>query len=44
MGLIIKILDIKVKNKNEQFIWAKKEEIIEKYPIPEAFRYYKNKL
>ena len=35
---------IKVKNKNEQFIWAKKEEIIEKYAIPEAFGYYKNKL
>lgn len=35
---------IKVKNKNEQFIWVKKEEIIEKYAIPEAFGYYKNKL
>ncbi len=35
---------IKVKNKNEQFIWVKKEEILEKYAIPEAFGYYKNKL
>lgn len=35
---------IKVEKKNKDFIWVKKEEILEKYPIPEAFRYYKNKL
>lgn len=35
---------IEVRKKNESFIWVKKEEILEKYAIPEAFRYYKNKL
>lgn len=35
---------IKVKEKNKQFLWVKKEELLEKYAIPEAFRYYKNRI
>lgn len=28
---------VRVKNLNKEFIWVKKEEILEKYPIPSAF-------
>ncbi len=35
---------INVKEKNEEFIWVEKKEIFEKYAIPEAFRYYKNRM
>lgn len=35
---------VEVKEKNDAFLWAKKEDILEIYAIPEAFRYYKNRL
>lgn len=35
---------IEVQEKNEEFLWVKKEDIFEKYAIPEAFRYYKNRI
>lgn len=35
---------VKVKEKNDAFLWAKKEDILETYAIPEAFRYYKNRI
>lgn len=35
---------VKVENKNTKFIWSKKEEILEKYPIPVAFVAFRNKI
>lgn len=35
---------IQVKQQNNEFEWVKKEEILQKYAIPEAFRYYKNRI
>lgn len=35
---------IKVKGENNQFLWVSKEEVMKKYAIPEAFRYYKNRI
>ena len=35
---------VQVKNKNEMFIWVKKEEILEKYPIPGAFIPFREKM
>ncbi len=35
---------VKVKQKNTKFEWVKQKEIIKKYAIPEAFRYYKDKM
>lgn len=35
---------IKVKEQNQQFMWVSKEEMFTQYAIPEAFRYYKNRL
>lgn len=35
---------VEVKEKNDAFLWAKKEDILEIYAIPEAFHYYKNRL
>lgn len=35
---------VQVKEINREFEWVEKEEILEKYAIPEAFRYYKNRI
>ena len=41
-GKIKSLFDLAEENAKENL--SEKEEILEKYPIPEAFRYYKNKL
>lgn len=35
---------VRVEHKNTKFIWSKKEEILEKYPIPGAFVPFRNKI
>lgn len=35
---------IQVKNKNKEFIWKEKKDILEKYPIPSAFVPFRNKM